>query len=252
MGACGPTFRLHRPETSHLTWRSDGSDAGVGGQVLARQVERGECHGLVVETPRGSPDLRDGGDHRRHGLPRLIGVRRGLGHEGSVDLAGFEEGHEQCGDDAAVLDAFRATRRPRCIGGLDSTEALARCCAGECEVGVGGIGLGDELDGLGLGIVVRCRWRPGGLVAKPATRAEVPTKRAAGAHLDQLGQVGVGVDTQRVRWADGHARSALDATIGLDHTGLEFPEPRLARWLVDAVHGFAKSVALHEASSPIR
>ena len=48
--------------------------------------------------------------------------------------------------------------------------------------------------------------------------------------LTQFGQVGVLVDPDGVRRAHGDARAALRIQqIGMDHAGLELPEPHLAR-----------------------
>ena len=86
-----PAARLHGPEPLHLARRPHHGDARLGRQRVPRQVELGQRHRLVVEAPRGGPDLvgrrRDGGD----ALPLLVGVGARLRHEGAVDLSGREE-----------------------------------------------------------------------------------------------------------------------------------------------------------------
>src|SRR4029453_13227731 len=88
------------------------------------------------------------------------------------------------------------------------------------------------------------RERPGGLGAQASAGAEVPAQRAAGAHLDQLGQP-VGANPDGVAGAGGDAGPALEAAVGVDDGLLELPEPQLAGGLLDVVHLVADLVSGH-------
>ena len=81
-------------------------------------------------------------------------------------------------------------------------------------------------------------------MAQAPAGAEVPAQRAAGAHLDQLGQP-VGADSDGVAGAGGDAGPALDAAVGVDDGLLELPEPELAGGLLDVVHLVADLVSGH-------
>src|SRR3712207_593608 len=72
-------------------------------------------------------------------------------------------------------------------------------------------------------------------MSQSTPRAEVPAQRAAGAHLDEFGQVVV-ADPYRVGRAGGDAHAALHAAVGIYDRLLEIPEPDLARGLLDVVH----------------
>ena len=175
----------------------------------------------------------------------LVGIGARLGHQGAVDLAGGQQPDQQRADRAAVLHVVDLRAGPDGVGLDDRTQPVSRRAAADLPVGVGGVGA--DLGGLHLGVLAGRdgRRRPQRLVAQAAAGAEVPAQRAAGAHLDQLGQVGVLVDADGVRGADGDAGAALDAAVGVDHAGLELPEPHLARGLGDPVHLLPDAVALH-------
>ena len=120
---------------------------------------------------------------------------------------------------------------PHRVGVDDRAQPVAGRAAGDLPVGVAGVG---PLDRRGGDLVAgrpgqRGRRRPQRLVAQAAAGAEVPAQRAAGAHLDQLGQVGVLVDADGVGRAGGHAGAALDAAAGVDHPGLRARRTRSCR-----------------------
>ena len=245
VGAGGPAPRLHGPQPLDLARRADHGDARLGRQRVAGEVELGQRHRLVVEAARGGPDLvgrrGDGGD----ALPLLVGVGARLGDQRAVDLAGGQQADQQRADRTAVLHVVELGAGPHGVGLDDRAEPVGRRAAADLPVRVRGVRA--DLRGLHLGVLARRRRSTAATAPRSAGRpgAEVPAQRAAGAHLDQLGQVGVLVDADGVRRADGDAGAALDAAVGVDHAGLELPEPDLARRLGDPVHLLADAVALH-------
>ena len=131
-------------------------------------------------------------------------------------------------------------------------QTVGRGAAADLPVGVRGVGADLGRHHLGVLVLDQGRRGPQRLVAEPAPGAEVPAQRAAGAHLDQLGQVGVLVDADGVGRAHGDAGAALDAAVGVNDTGLQLPEPHFARRLGDAVHLLAQAVALHAPTARAR
>src|SRR5215210_4279656 len=85
---------------------------------------------------------------------------------------------------------------------------------------------------------------PSRLVAQATPWEEVPAKGAAGAHLDELGQV-ILADPYGVGRAGRDAHAALHAAVGVYDGPLEVPEPDLPRGLLDVVHQLADVEAGH-------
>src|SRR3712207_2818065 len=95
--------------------------------------------------------------------------------------------------------------------------------------------------------MLTCRAQPPRrLVSQATPRAEVPAQGAAGAHLDELGQVVI-PDPYRVGRAGRDAHAALHAAVRVYDGPLEIPEPDLPRGLLDVVHELPDIEAGHKA-----
>ena len=219
-GAPGPGARLHRPDRLDLAGGADHGDARLGRQVVALEVEGRQRQGLVVEAAGALDDLVRGPGQERLALPGLGGALSG--QQRAVQVAGLQQRDQQGADHAAVLGARHLRPHPGGVGLVHPAEALTGRPGRAGDLPPGPVRSGH-------------RQRPGGLVAHAPAGAEIPAQRAAGAHLDQLGQA-VGADPDGVAGAGGDADPALDAAVGVDHGRLQLPEPDLAGRLLDVVH----------------
>ena len=235
-GAPGPGAGLHCPDRLDLAWGADHGDAGLGWQVMALEVEGGQRQGLVVEAAGALDDLVRGCGQERLALPGLGGAL--AGQQRAVQVAGLQQRDQQGADHAAVLGARQPRPHPGGVGLVHPPEALTGRPGRAGDLPFGPVRAGH-------------RQRPGGLVAHPPAGAEIPAQRAAGAHLDQLGQP-VGADPDGIAGAGGDAGPALDAPVGVDDGLLELPEPELAGSLLDVVHLVADLVPGHQGRPPCR
>ena len=242
-----PPPRLHRPDALNLTRGADHRDSRLGRQAVTGEIQFGEGHGLVVEAAGGLEDLLGRGGQMGDALPRLIGVVARTGHHSPVDIAGRQSSDQQCRNNAAILRSVRTGAGPHCIGIGHCAEPVTGRASGDLPVGIAGIRPFDRgsrhLVGGRTGH--HRRRRPQCFVPESAAGAEVPAQRAAGAHLDQLRQVGVLVDADRVGRAGRHAGAALNAAFRVDHASLQFKEPGLAWRLLDPVDLLADPIGLH-------
>src|SRR5918995_698912 len=188
--------------------------------VMASTFELPHVHGLACIALMPSIS---------HGVPTtaILGFGGALARQKSaVDLAGFEQRDQQRADEAPVLHAVYPLPDAGRVALLDPPHAFDALA----------IGAASDL--------------PGRLVLQAATGAEVPAKRAAGAHLDELGKV-VLADADGVGRAGRDAHAALHAAVGVDHRLLQVPEPDLARSLVDVVHHLPDIEAGHQEPTPL-
>src|SRR5829696_5950172 len=147
---------LHRFDAFDLARRPDHGNPGVRRQVVAFEVNVSESERLVVEAPRALAHLL--GRRRQESLA-LPAFRLALARQqGAVDLARLQKRDQERAHEAAVLYAVYPPPDAGRVALLDASYTLHA-------------------------LVVACDL-PRRLVLKSAARAEVPAKRAAGAHLD--------------------------------------------------------------------
>src|SRR5215208_3357519 len=222
--APGPWPRLHRLDALDLTRCPHDRYPGVRRQVVAIEVNVPKRERLVVEAPRAFTHLLGRRSQKSLALPAF---GRALARQQSaVDLACLEQRDQERADEATVLHAVYPLLDAGRVALLDPPLALDALT----------IRAASDL--------------PGRLVLQAAAGAEVPAKRSAGAHLDELGKV-VLADADGVGRAGRDAHAALHAAVGVDHRLLQVPEPDLAWSFFDIVHHLSDVEAGHYRPTPL-